>query len=138
MGETHSIVRTLAPQSLNLAITINLVVLEHGHLDLLALVLDLLGCGVHLLLALLGSTTQTKHQVQGRLLLDVVVGKSAAVFELLAGEDQALLVGWDALLVLDLGLDIVDCIGRFYLEGDRLARNCAAEVSHPKRCVAQK
>jgi hypothetical protein len=38
--------------------------------------------------------------VEGRLLLDVVVGKGAAVLELLAGEDQALLVRRDALLVL--------------------------------------
>ena len=30
------------------------------------------------------------------------------MFELLAGEDQALLVGRDALLVLDLGLDVLD------------------------------
>ena len=43
-------------------------------------------------------------------LLDIVVGQGAAVFELLAGEDQTLLVGWDALLVLDLALDIVDRI----------------------------
>jgi hypothetical protein len=42
------------------------------------------------------------------LLLDVVVGESAAVFELFAGEDQALLVGWDALLVCDEMLDAVD------------------------------
>ena len=61
--------------------------------------LDLLGCGVHLLLALLGSTTQTQHQVKSGLLLDVVVREGAAVFELLAGEDQALLVGRDAFLV---------------------------------------
>jgi hypothetical protein len=33
-----------------------------------------------------------------------------------------LLVGWDALLVLDLGLDIVDGIGRLHLKGDSLAR----------------
>jgi hypothetical protein len=45
--------------------------------------------------------------VESRLLLDVVVRKSAAVLELLAGEDQALLVRGNALLVLDLGLDIV-------------------------------
>ncbi len=37
--------------------------------------------------------------MEGRLLLDVVVGEGAAVLELLAGEDQALLVWWDALLV---------------------------------------
>ena len=39
-------------------------------------------------------------------LLDVVVRERAAVLELLAGEDQALLVGRDALLVLDLGIGV--------------------------------
>jgi hypothetical protein len=53
------------------------------------------------------ATTETEDQVEGRLLLDVVVGEGAAVLELLAGEDQALLVRGNALLVLDLGLDIV-------------------------------
>ena len=37
--------------------------------------------------------------MKSRLLLDIVVAKSAAILELLAGEDQSLLVGWDALLV---------------------------------------
>jgi hypothetical protein len=46
--------------------------------------------------------------VEGRLLLDVVVAKSAAILQLLAGEDEALLVGRDALLVLDLLLDRLD------------------------------
>ena len=49
---------------------------------------------------------QPQHQVQSGLLLDVVVRKRAPVFELLASEDQALLVRRDALLVLDLGLDL--------------------------------
>jgi len=62
-------------------------------------VLDLLRGGVDLLLSLLGTTAQTQDQVERRLLLDVVVGQRPAVLELLAGEDQALLVGWDALLV---------------------------------------
>lgn len=85
--------------------------------------LDLLGRSVDLLLALLGHTTaQAQHQVKGRLLLDVVVGEGAAVFELLAGEDQALLVGRNALLVLDLGLDIVDGVRGLHLEGDGFAR----------------
>ena len=48
--------------------------------------------------------------MKSALLLDVVVGKGTAIFELLAGEDQALLVWRDALLVLDLALDIVDGI----------------------------
>jgi hypothetical protein len=36
-----------------------------------------------------------EDEVESRLLLDVVVRKSAAVLELLAGEDKALLVGRD-------------------------------------------
>jgi hypothetical protein len=128
----------LAAKTLDLAITVNLVVLKDGELGLLVLVLDLLGGGVDLLLALLTTTTQTKHEVKGRLLLDVVIRKSAAILELLAGEDQALLVRGDTLLVcagsivrvciaksgracarsrissvltLDLGLNIVDSVG---------------------------
>ena len=45
--------------------------------------------------------------MEGRLLLDVVVGEGAAVFELLAGEDQTLLVWRDALLVCRRSLDCV-------------------------------
>ena len=47
---------------------------------------------VRLLLALLGTTTKTEDQVKSRLLLDVVIVEGAAVFELLAGKDQTLLV----------------------------------------------
>jgi hypothetical protein len=47
-------------------------------------------------------------KVKGALLLNVVVGKSATILELFPGENQALLVGRDALLVLNLRLDIVD------------------------------
>jgi len=49
--------------------------------------------------------------VEGGLLLDVVVLEGAAILELLACEDEALLVRWDPLLVLDLGLDGIDCVG---------------------------
>ena len=48
------------------------------------------------------TAAQSEHEMQGRLLLDVVVRKSAAILELLAGEDQTLLIGRDAFLVLDL------------------------------------
>ena len=54
--------------------------------------------------------------------MDVVVAQGPSVFELLAGEDQALLVGGDALFVLDFGLDVVDCVRGLDLEGDGLAR----------------
>ena len=43
-----------------------------------------------------GTTPQAQHQVEGGLLLDVVVGKGAPVLQLLAGKDEALLVRGDA------------------------------------------
>ena len=55
-------------------------------------------------------------------LLDVVVGKSASILQSLTSEDQSLLVWWNSLLVLDLGLDIVDGVRGLDLEGDGLAR----------------
>ena len=56
------------------------VVLEHGKLDLLLLMLVLLWGCVVLLLPFLRPTTQTQHQVECRLLLDVVVAQRAAIF----------------------------------------------------------
>ena len=52
------------------------------------------------------TTSESEDQMESGLLLDVVVGKGSAILELLASEDQALLVRRDALLVLDLGLDL--------------------------------
>ena len=70
----------------------------------------------------LGPAAEAEDQVKGRLLLDVVVGEGAAVLELFAGEDEALLVRGDALLVLDLLLHVIDRVGRLDVERDRLAR----------------
>ena len=55
-------------------------------------------------------------------LLNVVIAQGAAIFELLAGEDQALLVRRNAFFVLDLALDVVDRVGGLNFEGDGLAR----------------
>ena len=68
--------------------------------------------------------------MEGRLLLDVVVREGAAILELLAREDQALLVGRDALLVLDLGLNVLDRVRRLDLECDRLAGERLDEDLH--------
>jgi hypothetical protein len=38
--------------------------------------------------------------------LDVVIGKSSAVFELFSGEDETLLIGWNSFFVLDFGLTL--------------------------------
>ena len=67
--------------------------------------------------------------MEGGLLLDVVVRKGTAVFELLSGEDQALLVWRNAFLVLNLRLDVIDGVGRLYLKGDCLASHCEALVT---------
>ena len=59
--------------------------------------------------------------MERRLLLNVVVGKSSTVLELLSSEDESLLVWRDSLLVLDLSLDVVDGVGGLDLEGDGLS-----------------
>ena len=69
----------------------------------------------------LHTSTETKDQVQGGLLLDVVVTEGTSVLELLTGKDQTLLIGGDSLLVLNFGLDIVDGVGGLDVEGDGLS-----------------
>jgi hypothetical protein len=59
--------------------------------------------------------------VKGRLLLNVVVREGSAVFKLLTSKDQTLLVRGNALLVLDLRLNVVDSIRRLNLKGDSFA-----------------
>merc|ERR1719231_544602 len=124
-------VRADTPQARDLAVAVDLVVLEHGQLDLLVLVLDLLGLGVLLLLALLAAAAQAQHEVQRALLLNVVVRERAAILKLLARKDQALLVRRDALLVLDLGLDVLNRVRRLHLQGDGLSRQCLYENLRP-------
>lgn len=68
--------------------------------------------------------------MEGRLLLDVVVGEGPAVLELLPGEDQPLLIRRDPLLVLDLGLDLLHRLGRLGGDGDGLAGECLDEDLH--------
>ena len=59
--------------------------------------------------------------MESGLLLDVVITEGATILELLASEDKALLIGRDALLILDFGLDVVNGVRRFDLKGDGLA-----------------
>jgi len=60
----------------------------------------------------------------------LLVAQGAAIFELLAGENETLLVGGNALLVLDLGLDIVDGVRGLDLEGDGLSGESLNEDLH--------
>ena len=49
-------------------------------------------------------------------LLNIIIRKCVTILKLLASEIQALLLRRNALLVLDLGLHIVNCIGGFNLK----------------------
>merc|ERR1719325_278806 len=68
----------------------------------------------------LHTSSQPQDKMEGGLLLDVVVRKSSSIFQLLSSKDQPLLVWGDALLVLDLGLDILNGVRRLHLQGDGL------------------
>lgn len=64
-------------------------------------------------------------------LLDVVVAQGAAILELLASEDKTLLIRGNALLILDLGLDVVDGVARLDVEGNGLTRQGLDETASP-------
>ena len=66
--------------------------------------------------------TQSQDQVQRGFLLDVVVGQGTAIFQLFAGEDQTLLVRWDAFFVLDFGFDVFNGVAGFDVQRDGFAR----------------
>ena len=72
------------------------------------------------------------------ILLDGIVLEGAVVLELLAGEDEALLIWWDSLLVLDLRLDVVYGIRRLNLKGDGLAGESLDEDLHIKISLTSK
>merc|ERR1712033_76665 len=78
----------------------------------------------------LHTSSQSKNQMQGALLLNVVVRKSSSVLKLLSSEDQSLLVWGNAFLVLDLGLHILNGVGRFNLKSDGLASQGLDEDLH--------
>ena len=63
-------------------------------------------------------------------LLDIIIAQGAPILKLLAREDQPLLVRRDALLILDLGLDVVDRVAGLDFEGDGLAREGLDEDLH--------
>ncbi|KAI5615602.1 hypothetical protein C0J50_0283 [Silurus asotus] len=69
----------------------------------------------------LHATPETQHQVKRGLLLNVVVGQGATIFQLLASKDQPLLIWGNAFLVLDFGLDILNGVTWLNFKSDGLA-----------------
>jgi len=66
----------------------------------------------------LHATSQTEDQMERRFLLDVVVGKGPAVFQLLTRKDQPLLIRGNSFFILNLGLHIFDGIAGLNLQSD--------------------
>merc|ERR1711977_290358 len=64
------------------------------------------------------------------LFLNVVIRKSATILQLLAGEDQTLLIWWDSFFVLDLGLDVINRVRGLDVKSNRLAREGLDENLH--------
>jgi len=69
-----------------------------------------------------GTTSQTQHQVQGRLLLDVVITQRPSIFQLFTSEDQPLLLRRDTFFILNLRLYILDGIIGFHIQCNSFTR----------------
>ena len=76
------------------------------------------------------TTSESEDQVEGGLLLNVVVRESSAVFELFSSEDQSLLIGRNALLVLNLCLYVLNCVRLLNIKGNSLASEGLHEDLH--------
>jgi len=77
-----------------------------------------------------GTTAEAKHQVKGRLLLNVVVGKGSSVLELFTSENQSLLLRGDSLLILDLGLDVGNGVVGLDVQGNGFSRKGLDKYLH--------
>merc|ERR1711943_72319 len=76
------------------------------------------------------ATSESKDEMEGRFLLDVVILEGSAVLELLTGEDKSLLIWGNSFLVLDLGLHVLDGIGLLNVESDGLSGKGLNEDLH--------
>merc|ERR1712117_216067 len=122
VGEGSSILELLSSEDKSLLIGRNtFLVLDLG-LDILDGVrwLDVEGDGLSSegLYEDLHTTSESEDEMEGGLLLDVVVGEGSSILELLTGEDKSLLIGWDTFLVLDLGFDVLNSVGWLNIKGD--------------------
>lgn len=59
--------------------------------------------------------------MKGGFLLNIVIREGSAIFQLLAGENEPLLIRGDTFLVVYLGFDVVDGIRTLELQGNGLA-----------------
>merc|ERR1719152_1065222 len=78
----------------------------------------------------LHTTSESQDEMKGGLLLDVVIRESSSILKLLTGKDESLLIRWDTFFILDLGLDVLDGVSWFDIEGDGLTSEGLDEDLH--------
>ena len=78
----------------------------------------------------LHTTSKSEDEMEGRLLLDVVVGKGSSILKLLTSEDKSLLIWRDTFLILDLGLDVLDGVCWLNIKSDGLTSEGLDEDLH--------
>jgi hypothetical protein len=74
-----------------------------------------------------------RTKVKCRFFLDDMTGKGPVVLELFSSENEALLIRGDSLLVLDLGLHVIDGVGRLDLKSNGLASKSFHKDLHSYR-----
>ena len=125
VGESSSIFKLLSGEDESLLIWGNSFLILDLGFDVLNGVcwLDIKGDGLtgESLDKDLHTTSKSEDEMESGLLLDVVIRKSSAIFKLLSGEDESLLIWRDTFFVLDLSLDILDSVCWLDIEGDGLS-----------------
>ena len=124
MFKHESFPRQSSPLTLQIELIHNLDKLRHRRAD------EGLSINTTLAYSDCATTRPRRTKVEGALFLNVVIRKRTPVLQLLASKDQALLVGRDTLLVLDLRFHVVDGVGRFDFKRDRLAGESLDEDLH--------
>jgi len=78
----------------------------------------------------LHTTSESEDQMKCGFLLDVVVRESSSILKLFSCKDESLLIRWDSFLILDLGLDIFDCVRWLNIKGNSLSSESLDEDLH--------
>jgi len=76
------------------------------------------------------AATQSQNEMEGRIIAHIIILKSLGILQLLSAEDQSLLLGRDALLLGNLGLDLFDALSLLNFDGDCFAREGLDEELH--------
>merc|ERR1719174_1095670 len=124
------LVGALPPQSRDFIVRVHLVELEHCELHLLALVLQLLGLRVGLLLALLAAAEELEREEKRGLVLEPTRRELFRTLKGASAEDQSLLTRGDALNCGNALLQARDLIIRIGGDYVRLPSEVADEELH--------